>query len=98
MELKNLPALPYNRTPPQAEDPASASAVPQPPVPVLPPPAPSAPPAILSGRPNVWHLLAAFRRRWRLAVGLGLLVGAAAAVVTYFLTSPSSYTAVSLLR
>src|SRR5689334_3557559 len=98
MESKNLPALPFNRTPPQPEAPARAPAAPTPPVLPSPTAAPSVPPAILSGRPNVWHLLGAFRRRWRLAVSLGLLVGAMAAVVTYFLASPSSYTATSLLR
>src|SRR5579862_8738922 len=43
-----------------------------------------APPQILSGHPNLWNLLAAFKRRLRLGVGLGLLVGVVAAAVTAF--------------
>ena len=59
---------------------------------------PSSPPLIPSGKPDLWNLLACLQRRWRLAVSLGFLVGAVAAVVGYFLTSPSSFTAVSLLK
>ena len=97
MESKHYPAVPVNRTRTAGEPPpggvtAPASA-PAPPA----APLPASPPAILSGMPTYWNLLAAFRRRWRLAGSLGLLVGAIAAVVTYHLTSPLSYTATAIL-
>jgi capsular exopolysaccharide synthesis family protein len=91
MDPMNRPALPA----PRPSNPVEPVGHPQP----APPPAvPAAPPPILSGAPNVWNLLAAFRRRWRLAVSLGVLVAAVAGVVTYFVANPSAHTAVALLH
>jgi len=59
---------------------------------------PASPPAILTGKPNVWSLLAAFRRRWLLAICLGLLVGGVAGVVAWYWAVAYSYTAVSVVR
>ena len=55
-------------------------------------------PAILGGPPNLWGMWSAFRRRWRLAIGLGLVVGAVAAAVAYYLTSAPTYTAATTLN
>jgi capsular exopolysaccharide synthesis family protein len=96
MESKNYPVLPINAAPNQG-GPAPGAAAPQTPAVTPTAPAFSGPPAILTGL-NYWHLLAAFRRRWRLAVGLGLVVGAIAAAVTYYLVGPRSYTAYKTLR
>jgi capsular exopolysaccharide synthesis family protein len=46
----------------------------------------------------VGALWAAFRRRWRLAVGLGLLVAAVAAASAWYLTSATSYTVITTLH
>src|SRR5690349_2666458 len=59
---------------------------------------PPAPPAILTGSPNVWSLLAALRRRWQLAVGLGLVGGTVAAVVAWYWSVAYTYTAVSVIH
>jgi capsular exopolysaccharide synthesis family protein len=97
MESKHYPAVPVNRARAAGEAPpgAGTAAASAPPTPAATHPA--SPPAILSNMPTYGHLLAAFRRRWRLAGGLGLLVGAIAAVVTYYLTSPLSYTATAIV-
>jgi hypothetical protein len=88
MESKHSPVVPVNRTRTAEDTPPGGGTAASP---------PASPPALLSGMPAPWRLLAAFRRRWRLAAGLGLLVGAAA-VLTYYLTSPLSYTATAILR
>jgi capsular exopolysaccharide synthesis family protein len=91
MEPNNLPALRQPRIPeptaPREPVPTSTSRA------MIPAPAPLAPPTILSAAPNLWSLLAAFRRRWRLATSLGLLVGALSAALTWYLTDASSFTA-----
>ncbi len=96
MEPNNIPALTSNgpanqlsvsTDPNTVSDPTSIKLAPA-----------SAAPTIVSVPPNAKALWGASRRRWGNAVGLGLLVGAVVAVVGYFLTSPTSYTAVSLLK
>jgi len=54
--------------------------------------APQATPPVAIG------LLKAFQRRWRLAIGVGLLVGVMAAPGAWFLLPTAKYTAESLLR
>ncbi len=54
-------------------------------------------PEILSARPNPLELLYAVRRRWPLAVGLGLLFSGIAAVALWFVV-PVRYEAYALLR
>src|SRR5881296_1394220 len=84
---------------------AQAPVAPQPGAPTAPqttergdPPAPPVPPPILNSQPTLGVLLAAFRRRWRLATSLGLLVGALAAAAAWYFTGSSSFTASTLLR
>src|SRR5262245_39832473 len=94
MESKNLPAIPRPRVselgerreliPSSGTRAGTASAA-------------SKTPTILSAPPNFWSLLAAYRRRWKLATFLGLLVGAVAAVATWFLVDASSFTATAKL-
>jgi len=60
--------------------------------------APTVPPPILSSKPTIGGLWAAFRRRWLLATSLALLVGAIAATIAWFVTSPTSYTVSTTLR
>jgi hypothetical protein len=95
MDSKHSPAVPVNRTRTAEDTPpgggTAAAAAPS----AAPPPA--SPPAMLSGTPTSRRLLAAFRHRWRLAAGLGLLVSAAA-VFTCSLTSPPSYTAYAFVQ
>jgi capsular exopolysaccharide synthesis family protein len=55
-------------------------------------------PPILTSQPSLAGLASAFRRRWRLAITLGLFVGAVAAGVAWFLTPDTSYTASAQLR
>ncbi len=54
-------------------------------------------PEILSAKPNPLELLHAVRRRWPLALGLGLAVGTIAATLVWILV-PVKYEAFSLLR
>jgi succinoglycan biosynthesis transport protein ExoP len=56
-----------------------------------------APPTVLSSSPTAATIFAAFRRRWFLAISLGLLVGACVAVVLWLVT-PQTYTARAFLR
>ena len=58
---------------------------------------PPARPEILSAKPNPLELLYAVRRRWTLAVGLGLLFSGIAAVALW-LVIPVKYEAFALLR
>jgi polysaccharide biosynthesis transport protein len=100
-----LPPNPSQPTPPSKD--ASGALVPQPAA-AGPPPARvpqrangnttgAQPPAALSSRPHLLGLLVALRRRWPLAVGLGLLCAAVVGgAVWYFL--PSNYTVRTLLR
>jgi capsular exopolysaccharide synthesis family protein len=60
--------------------------------------APNALPAILTAKPTVTGMWAAFRRRWRIATGLGLVVAVAAAVAAWYLTSAASYTVATTLH
>src|SRR5262249_10848856 len=55
-------------------------------------------PSVLTSPPTFWGLFAAFRRRWRLATSLGLIVGAVAAAAAWYVTGSSTYTASTLLR
>ena len=50
-----------------------------------------------STTPDASLLLTAFRRRWRLALGVGVLAAAIAAVLAWHLLPPNKYTAESLL-
>src|SRR5437016_5454701 len=91
-----LPADPAQAGPPTADSPQGAM-VPQPrtqtdPTPRLPHQgkAGGSPPAALSARPHLLGLLFALRRRWLLAVGLGLFCAAAAAAVAWYLLPPTS--------
>src|SRR5229473_2812928 len=93
MEPNHYPALPY-RTP-GGPDRANLSANHRPDVQRI---HFDAPPLILTGRPNFWSLWAAFRRRWRLAVGLGLILCIIAAVSGWYFTTSMTYTAVAVLR
>jgi polysaccharide biosynthesis transport protein len=61
-------------------------------------PGPVAPPSILTSKPTAAGMFTAFRRRWRLATSLGLVVGTAAAVIAWYLMSPLSYTASTTIR
>ncbi len=54
-------------------------------------------PEILSAKPNIVELMHAFRRRWLLAVGLGLALGTAVAVAVWFVL-PVKYEAFALLK
>jgi capsular exopolysaccharide synthesis family protein len=56
-----------------------------------------APPAALSASPNLTALLQAWQRRWRLALGLGLLVAAVAAVAMWVMR-PLSHTARTIVH
>jgi capsular exopolysaccharide synthesis family protein len=55
-------------------------------------------PPALSESPNVLGLLKALRRRWRLALSLGLVVAAMCGSVTWFALPPMNYLAASRLR
>src|SRR4051794_10076233 len=54
-------------------------------------------PPVPSGKPDAIGLLKALRRRWPLALGLGLLCGAAVSTVAYLLVPPAKYMAQSML-
>ncbi len=56
------------------------------------------PPVILSSKPTVATIWAAFRRRWRLAVSVGLVLGAVAGVAAWIATMASSFTATTTVR
>ncbi len=57
-----------------------------------------APPAVISSAPNFFKLLQALRRRWRLALGLGLAPALAAAAAVWFFLPPGAATARTLVR
>jgi capsular exopolysaccharide synthesis family protein len=58
----------------------------------------SAVPPALAAHPDVFKLLKALRRRWLLALCLGLLCAGGAMVATYMVLPPGKYTARVLLR
>lgn len=55
-------------------------------------------PLVLSAPPNPWALIKALRRRWRMAVFVGLLLAIAAAAACFFLLPPPKHTARTLVR
>src|SRR5436305_13069782 len=55
-------------------------------------------PAILSASPNALSLLKALRRRWLLALSVGIVLGATAAAATWHFLPPTKHSARTLLR
>lgn len=97
--LPSDPSKPRNAEAPGGEIPGQGrgALVPaRPEVPAAPQtrPAPAAPGAV----PDLFGLLKALRRRWALAVGLGLPAGAIAAVLAWALIPPSKYSSAALLQ
>jgi capsular exopolysaccharide synthesis family protein len=61
-------------------------------------PTSSASPRVLSLTPTALGILAAFQRRWLLAISIGITVGAGAAISLWFLSPAQTYTARTLLH